>query len=160
MRLPDGHVVDIHGTVLNKIALWLQDDSNKPESGGFIVGYEHSHTGNISLEDVSQPCFIDKKTRVRFVIRDPRHYMFLKRARKQKSYYMGVWHTHPQRIPHPSSIDWNDWNETISIDKTGSNYVFFIIAGTVEWKLWAGDMKSGIITEIQECPKDDQGIYL
>ena len=158
--LPNGKVVDVLSTVLDEICKWIQDDCSKPESGGYIVGYQHEHTGNISLEAVSHPYPMDIRNRVKFDIRDPRHQVFLKKARFHKSYYMGVWHTHPQRIPVPSSIDWNDWNETMQSDKTGGQYVFFIIAGTDEWRLWVGDFTTGKIKEVYECEIDTSGIYI
>lgn len=160
MKLPDGNVVDVLSPVLEEIEKWVQDDISKPESGGYIVGYQHKNTGNISLEAVSHPYLLDVKNRVRFDIKDPRHQHFLRKAKRNKSYYMGVWHTHPQKVPVPSDIDWNDWGETIKSDTTGCRYVFFIIAGTDAWRLWVGDLSSGAITEIEECEKDSQGIYL
>ena len=72
---------------------------------------------------------------------------------------MGVWHTHPQGVPTPSSIDWDDWNATMKADKTGCQYVFFIIAGTDEWRLWVGDFQTMEITEAKEFMKDADGIY-
>ena len=56
--------------------------------------------------------------------------------------------------------DWNDWNETMHSDKTGCQYVFFIIAGTDEWRLWVGDLVTGTIQEAYECEKDTNGIYI
>ena len=73
---------------------------------------------------------------------------------------MGAWHTHPQTIPEPSTIDWNDWKETLKVDKTGSKFAFFLIAGIEKWKLWAGDFHTGIISELYECEKDSDGLYL
>ena len=73
---------------------------------------------------------------------------------------MGVWHTHPQRVPVPSDIDWNDWNETMRSDTTGCQFVFFIIAGTKEWRVWVGDLENGKIHELMECEKNTEGIYL
>lgn len=160
MKLPNGRVVDILSPVLDEIAKWLQDEGEKPESGGYIVGYQHAITGNVSLEAVSHPYFLDIKNRVRFDIRDPQHNVFLKKAQRRKSYYMGVWHTHPQSFPVPSSIDWNDWNETIRSDKTGCQYVFFIIAGVDKWRLWIGDLLTREIIEGQECLKDTRGLYI
>ena len=75
-----------------------------------------------------------------------------------KSYYMGVWHTHPQRIPEPSEVDWNDWYQTLREDKTGCNYIFFIIAGTHEARVWVGNFITMEILEIFECQKVE-GIY-
>ena len=95
--LPNGKVVDVLSPVLDEICKWIQDDCSKPESGGYIVGYQHEHTGNVSLEAVSHPYLMDIKNRVRFDIRDPRHQLFLNKAKRNKSYYLGVWHTHPQK---------------------------------------------------------------
>lgn len=154
MKLPNLKVVDILTSVFDEINNWLQDSVEKPESGGYVVGYQHKETGNISLEAVSHPYLMDIKNRVRFDIRDPRHNFFLKKAQRRKSYYMGVWHTHPQRIPIPSNVDWVDWYKTMQMDKTGSNYIFFIIAGTEEIRVWIGNSETKEIVEIFECEKE------
>lgn len=159
IKLPNGNVVDILCPVLVGIFKCIQNDTSKPESGGYIVGYQHEKTGNISLEDVSLPYMFDTKNRIYFEIRDPRHDLFLKKAQRNKSNYMGVWHTHPQSDPSPSSVDWEDWTATMHSDRTGSKYVFFIIAGTEKWRIWMGDINTGIITEGAECPKNATGIY-
>ena len=158
MQLPNGKVVDILTTVLDEISAWLQDNQDKPESGGYIIGYQHKDTGNIVLESVSVPHELDQKSRIRFDIKDPRHNLFLQRAQRKKSYYMGVWHTHPQDIPVPSPMDWEDWKQTLAVDKTGCDYIFFIIAGTVGTRVWVGYKKEKSIIEIEECQKTD-GLY-
>jgi len=158
--LPNGKVVDILSPVLNEIARWRQDDEEKAESGGYISGYQHQGTGNVSLEMVSVPHLSDVKNRIKYEIKDPAHKLFLKKARRKQSYYMGAWHTHPQRVPVPSAIDWKDWHESMQVDKTGCQFIFFIIAGTEEWKIWIGDFCSGEIFEGIECPKDSEGLYL
>ena len=66
---------------------------------------------------------------------------------------MGNWHTHPQERPIPSSVDLNEWHEIICKDTTGSEYAFFIIAGTTELRLWIGDYKTGIISEVYETKR-------
>lgn len=159
-ELPNGCVVDILDPVMDEIHKWIQDQPEKPESGGLLVGYEHQRTGNVSLEAVSTPCANDVRTRVRFEMRDPQHKAFLMKSKRKKSYYMGAWHTDPQTIPLPSKTDWKDWKETLRQDKTGCRYVFFVIAGTCEWRLWAGDSATGEITELHECKKNGEGLYL
>lgn len=159
IKLPNGKVADILSPVIATISRWIQDSAEKPESGGYIVGYQHQTSENISLEAVSPPFPLDSQTRIHFEIRDPKHILFLKRAKQKKSYYMGVWHTHPQADPAPSSVDWEDWIATMNSDKTGSRYVFFIIAGTVFWRIWVGDMETKEIIECEECAKDLTGIY-
>lgn len=160
IQLPNGNVVDILSQVFDEMFKWIQDDAVKPESGGYIVGYQHEKTGNISLEAVTHPYALDTRNRIRFDIRDPHHNMFLRKAQRRKSYYMGVWHTHPQSDPSPSSMDWEDWNATMRSDKTGSQYVFFIIVGNDNWNIWIGDMHTGRITKGAECIKDNYDMYL
>ena len=160
LYLPNGKTVDVLTPVLDEITKWTQVDKSTPEGGGYIVGYQHINTGNITLEAVSHPYLFDIKNRIRFDIKDFRHKLFLGRANRRKSYYMGVWHTHPQEIPFPSDIDWNDWNGTMRTDITGCQFVFFAIAGTKEWRIWAGDLKTGEIQELFECTRSSEGIYL
>lgn len=159
LKLPNNKVVDVLSPVLNEMYQWIQDADGKPESGGFIVGYRHIETGHISLETVSHPCILDTKERSRFNIKDPYHVFFLEKAKLNKSYYMGVWHTHPQLIPNPSSIDWKDWTDSLKEEKTGCEYIFFVIVGIKEWRVWVGDLENGIITEILECEKGNDGLY-
>ena len=159
MALPNGKVVDLLTPVLAEIQKWIQDEPGKPERGGFIVGYKHKETGNISLEEVSHPYLLDHKSRVHFDIKDPRHKAFLLKAQRKKSFYMGVWHTHPQSTPIPSDVDWEDWNQTLQTDRTGCEYVFFIIAGTDEIRVWVGNFENKSIEEILECPISKDGMY-
>lgn len=72
---------------------------------------------------------------------------------------MGVWHTHPQQIPVPSDIDWADWKDSLKEEKSGCEYIFFVIIGIKEWRVWIGDIKNGTICEIFECDKDKDGLY-
>jgi len=160
MILPNGRVVDILSPVLNEMYKWIQNEAAQPESGGYIVGYQHKSTGNVSLEAISVPGDQDIGNRIRFYIHDLKHQTFLKRASRRKSYYMGVWHTHPQSTPVPSSIDWEDWSATLTTDRTGCQYAFFIIAGTHEWRMWIGDFETKEIKEAFECPKGIDDIYI
>lgn len=156
MALPNGRVVDILTSVLDEISKWLQVEIDAPESGGYIVGYEHKDTGNVVLEKVSVPYTLDHRTRTHFDMRDPTHKIFLLKAKRQKSFYMGVWHTHPQKIPVPSITDWNDWKKTLESDKTGCDYIFFFISGTDYTRVWVGDSIDKKIVEIFECTKIDE----
>ncbi len=39
-------------------------------------------------------------------------------------------------------------------DKTACEYVFFFIAGTNAVRVWVGDFRHNLITEIFECEKE------
>lgn len=71
---------------------------------------------------------------------------------------MGVWHTHPQNIPIPSNVDWDEWSEILKKDRTGDKYAIFIIIGMQEFRIWVGDFDTRIIVEIFESASKD-GIY-
>lgn len=157
--LPDGRMLDVLTDVFDEMYKWLQRDNDSPESGGYIVGYQHEETGNVSLEKISYPYTGDYSNRVRFTIKDPQHQLFLLKERMRKSYYMGVWHTHPEDYPIPSSTDWEDWNSSIKKEISGCDYIFFIIAGRKQVRIWAGDVCSKSIAEIEECRKIG-GIYI
>lgn len=158
MKLPNGKVVDILPEVFKEISKWTQKESSDCESGGFILGYKHESTGNISLEFITTPKSGDISSRSRFILRDLKHNLIIKKAQEQKSYYMGLWHTHPQEIPNPSMIDMNDWKDTLLKDKSACEYIFFFIAGIEVMRVWVGDIKSKDIIEIYECDKVG-GIY-
>ena len=157
--LPDGRILDILAEVVYEISLWLQVASEEPEAGGYIIGYQHSRTGGVTLEFVTTPQPKDVRTRIRCDILDEAHFAFLERVKSNRSYYMGVWHTHPQKHPIPSSIDWKDWYVTIEANKTNCGYILFLIAGTESFKIWAGDIRSKNISMLDECHMED-GLYM
>ena len=153
MKLPNGKVVDILSSVFEEMEKWLKDTREKKEAGGYIVGYQHYETENITLEQISHPYKFDIQKPTFFSMKDPRHQYFLMKYKRKKSFYMGVWHSHPQMFPEPSLIDWRDWYGTLEVDRTGCEYVFFIIAGFRDVRIWVGDFKKKKIIEIFECKK-------
>ncbi len=158
-NLPNGETVDILSNVLQDMAEWIQDEKAKPESCGFILGYENNVTHNITLSEITFPQANDRRNRFFCQIVDRHHFEFLQKNKIKHNYYMGVWHTHPQKIPTPSHIDWKSWNDILKKDKTGCNYAFFVILGETEFRIWAGDFATKAISEIFEVNKQD-GIYM
>ena len=158
-RLPNGKVVDILSDVMVEISQWLQFDKSHPESGGYILGYQHGTTNNITLEFVTTPQKRDIRNRIKCVLRDFIHFKIINSARKNKSYYMGVWHTHPQTVPIPSNTDIQDWNSSLNAEKTGCEYIFFLIAGIEDVRIWVGDFTTKNIIEIFEKSMKE-GIYV
>ena len=125
--------------------------------------YQHAPSGtewvdNITISDITMPQNKDIRKRYFCKLLDKAHFKALKRSAKKGNYYMGVWHTHPQKKPTPSPIDWNDWNEILLKDRTGAKYAFFVIIGTNEFRVWIGDYNKKEIVEILETNISD-GIY-
>lgn len=157
--LPNGSTVDILTDVLHGMMKWIQAQDNQPESCGFILGYQNYRTHNITLSDITIPQAKDERKRFFCKLVDSSHFDLLQKSKHKKNFYMGVWHTHPQNIPVPSDVDWNDWNDILKKDKTASNYAFFVILGKVEFKVWVGDFTTQSIIEIKEA-KIEKGVYV
>lgn len=157
--LPDGACLDLLEQVLTTMAKWKQHQKDSTEAAGFLLGYQNKTTGNITVADITEPQPRDFRTRCFCMIKDATHYQKIKNSVAHKNFYIGVWHTHPQAVPEPSTVDWKDWHEAICKDKSGANYIIFIILGTSSFRVWVGDPVTKNIVEIQESPSFD-GIYL
>ena len=156
LGLPNGCVVDILEPVLSEIQTWLQITASTPESSGFLLGYKNRNTGNITICNLTIPQKSDERTRFFCRILDEAHFRVMSHYNKHEIYYMGNWHTHPQKNPIPSSVDQREWNEIIHNDVTGCEYAFFIIAGTTEFRIWIGDRKTKCICEALEVKLVDE----
>lgn len=156
--LPNGNVVDLLSEVLATMSDWKQRDPSTPESCGFILGYMNSETKNITLSSVTYPQHNAACSRVFCKLKTFFHFRQLRENEQKKNYYMGTWHTHPQRIPGPSTTDWSDWRETLEKDTTGCEFAFFIIIGLEEFRIWAGNLRTKEVVELVEAPMSD-GIY-
>jgi len=157
--LPNGNCIDILNNVFQSIKDYIQFEQNTPESAGFLLGYQNRITNNITISDFTVPHSMDIRSRFFCVIKDAFHFLAIKEKSKNQNYYVGVWHTHPQAIPEPSSVDWNDWNEALIKDKSGVDYLFFVILGTSEFRVWVGDPSNNRIVEILES-KTNREIYI
>lgn len=158
LNLPDGRTIDLLSEMLNKMIFWKQKEYHTPESCGFILGYKNRKTHNITISDITIPQKEDYRTRLFCKLLDELHFEFLKCSVKKGNYYMGVWHTHPQNVPVPSQIDWNDWYDVLEKDKTADKYAIFIIIGIKEFRIWVGDCTTKEIIEIFEADSKE-GIY-
>lgn len=156
-KLPNGKTIDLSQKLIKKLMTFRQYGVETPEAGGYLVGY-HMTNSNFVLEDITTPYTLDIRNRYRFILRDFRHKLHLIKLKRYGSFYMGVWHSHPQKIPEPSYVDLNDWKETVMTDKTGCRYIFFIILGYTHFRIWCGDLILNRITELNECRRVG-GIY-
>lgn len=156
--LPNGKVVDLLSEVLITMSDWKQSDSSSSESCGFILGYMNSETNNVTLSSVTLPKQNVFSSRIFCKLKTWVHFPQLRENERNKNYYMGTWHTHPQCIPSPSQTDWIDWRETLEKDTTGCEFAFFVIIGVEEFRIWAGNLQTKEIIELPEAPMSD-GIY-
>ncbi len=157
--LPNRKVLDINDQVLSQISKYTQDDLNSNESGGLLIGYTHINSKSIIIETITEPQLKDIGSRFSFSRKDTKHFRILNIFKKSKSDYLGTWHTHPQDIPVPSNTDINDWNDCLCRESTSNGYILFLIWGRKDFRLWAGDIKTKKIYELDEWPSCN-GMYI
>lgn len=129
---PSGRVL-VEGDVLERIGLYRQDKPFKPEAGGILLGYRRGP--HLHVTDLTIPQRGDQRTRFGFDRRDNRHQAYAL-ARWQQSGrqldYVGEWHTHPEKIPAPSTIDTREWK--IICASRADTMVFVILGnGDLDW---------------------------
>lgn len=112
--------------VSKKMNSFRQLGTASKESGGILIGERRGRYWVVT--DITTPMKRDIQSRGRFIRQDPGH---IKASRKigkiskNLRTYMGEWHTHPQSIPQPSSVDLASW-KSIEIE-IGSPLVFIIV---------------------------------
>ena len=133
-----------HGLTLyipdNIISLWAthqQTESNGTEQFGIIIGCSSEDKKTFWIESVTTPLTNDKSSRTYFEMLDKGHEAAVKDAfikSGSTSIFLGTWHTHPESIPVPSTIDKKDWK--ISINNNPGRQLFFVIVGTKQTRVF------------------------
>ena len=136
--------------VINIFKRFIQDDENKPEAGGILMGY-YIDDYSFYISDLSTPSENDKSSRFNFLRSFIDAQKFIERffkSSKGKKIYLGEWHTHPEKLPTPSSTDLQSFENQLKKNVLNSKYIFMIILGTEG--IYAGSYcKSGLINKTQ-----------
>ncbi|MBE0470898.1 MAG: Mov34/MPN/PAD-1 family protein [Methyloprofundus sp.] len=121
---PDGLVVfPVH--LLLRMESYKQSTSQLPESGGVFFGSMRGK--HIEITDISLPQPDDSQSRYRFARKSIHHFKQAVTFWEQSSgavSYIGEWHTHPENIARPSSVDLTEWKK-----KLPKRPVFLVIIG-------------------------------
>ena len=147
LRADSGEQVSIFTEiVLSDLEKYRQVEPDKPEAGGILLGTLSSNYSTMFVENISHPLDTDKRERYKF-FRSKKHNTIAEhywRSRNKTGTYHGLWHTHPEPIPSPSSVDLVDWGKALKTDHYYSNRLIFVIVGWRVLSLWSGSMKQGI----------------
>lgn len=109
------------------------------EAGGVLLGRHLLDSADVVVDEVTTPQDLDRRSRFGF-FRSARHEALArKRWQEQMSTiaYLGLWHTHPQEDPVPSSVDRADWQQAVSGDTFEGDRLFFPIIGTRRIRVWS-----------------------
>jgi integrative and conjugative element protein (TIGR02256 family) len=125
----------IEDSVLQLIKAERQLAPTAPEAGGILLGYRRNAHLHVTGATTPQPG--DTRSRTRFDRRDERHGMAAIAAWRKSGEtmdYLGEWHTHPERLPEPSSLDRSEWRK---ICARASTPMIFAICG-YDGAMWVG----------------------
>ncbi|MFM1999052.1 MAG: hypothetical protein RL204_999 [Bacteroidota bacterium] len=124
---------------------YVQDNSSKHEAGGVLLGRFIISSKNIIVDRVTVPLLGDKRSRTSFFRAAKSHQRVIDNAwlkTQGRINYLGEWHTHPENYPSPSNIDYSDWKRKLKSDVFWSRYLYFIIVGIKEVRVWEGDRRT------------------
>lgn len=125
----------VHESLFLNFNRFRQNNNSKPESGGILLGLRRGTHMEISL--ATSPFKEDVQSRYRFFRKDQQHEQVARENwKKSNGYidYLGEWHTHPENIPEPSSIDIAGWKTKARQNKHG--FFLGIIIGITG--IWVG----------------------
>jgi integrative and conjugative element protein (TIGR02256 family) len=131
----------ISSSTLINLLKYVQFQREDDESGGVLLGYIDASTNGLLIENATFPGGGDISSRTSF-FRSHRHQQdankWISQSLEKKGTQLGLWHTHPEKTPLPSSVDLKDYNNVVrnSILNSGITY---IIIGTETLGLWYGE---------------------
>ena len=145
----DGRLI-ITKAALRTMTAHSQLADSQPESGGVLLGRHLIDSCDIVIDEVTTPQATDKRKRFSF-FRSLSHNKKVKQRWNETngtSAYLGLWHTHPEAVPTPSTTDLNDWNKASKNDEYEGDSLFFIIVGMKEIGVWFKS-RLGVIQQLQ-----------
>lgn len=125
------------------------------EAGGVLLGRHLLDSNDLVVDEVTTPQEQDRLSRFSF-FRSRQHGVLAKKrwdATHSTMAYLGLWHTHPQADPTPSSIDRHDWEQAVAKDSFEGSRLFFPIVGTKRIRVWTKTRRG----HIQELPERGGG---
>lgn len=126
--------------VLQPLQQYRQLQPHQEESGGLLLGRRLKQGSHCVVDKLTEPNSCDKATRTTFH-RSFWHNVHAKREwRKSEGTQnlLGLWHTHPEAYPTPSSTDFNDWRRLLARKDNFGTEFFFLIVGTKAIYVWKG----------------------
>jgi len=126
-----------------------QNEPHMAEAGGVLLGRHLRDGSAIIVDAITTPLLDDQRSRARFFRAQSRHQAVIDEAWHASNgtcTYLGEWHTHPEPIPTPSTIDWADWQRRLRSDRF-SEPIFFVIVGIPGVAAWEGN-RSGVLKQL------------
>ncbi len=130
--------IKICQNVIESMRKYIQKGCLSKEAGGILIGKENMSNENLIINNITVPMKNDKRKYNRFFRNDEGHIAIFNELYKTSNKtvrYVGEWHTHPEAIPHCSSLDSNTW-EKISVNSSTKYDFYYIIIGYKAIRVW------------------------
>lgn len=134
--------------------LEFRQTHSEPEAGGILIGRRIQNSLDVIVDNVTIPGADDRRTRSSFFRSRRSHQRELDRAWRESgatSGYLGEWHSHPERQPHPSLIDYCGWARRL-MDRV-TEPLFFVIVGTEETRAWESQRRWALPRFVRLVPE-------
>lgn len=105
--------INIYNYIFDEIQSCIKINS-KNENGGILLGLHNLDNEEYFINNLTFPNSDDEMGKFFFVRKKTEHQKHIKKLWKESNgvlNYIGEWHTHPEKIPSPSSVDLNTWKE-------------------------------------------------
>jgi integrative and conjugative element protein (TIGR02256 family) len=123
---------------LQQMLAFAQHRCGDCEAGGVLLGRHLLDSCDVVVDEVTTPQSSDRRDRFSF-FRSSKHELEAHKRwveEKNTMAYLGLWHTHPEPDPSPSSVDRRDWIQAVSRDTFEGPRLFFPIIGTRSIGIW------------------------
>lgn len=127
-----GHIL-IEDAVMRLIRTHRQDQPTTAESGGVLLGFRRGSHLQVLL--ATPPGQDDWRSRTSFYRAAAGHQAAAQehwKAHGEAGDYLGEWHTHPEDVPTPSTIDLREWSIVMKRNP-GKPMIFLIVGRKEEW---------------------------
>ncbi|RED89167.1 Mov34/MPN/PAD-1 family protein [Cohnella phaseoli] len=146
--LPTNQRLKVNEEVIELLFSLAQDSLDALESGGILVGRILESSADYVIDDASVPMAKDVQKRNSFVRDSEGHQEYFDQHwahQEGRCFYLGEWHTHPEKVPKPSFIDQRGWRNLLNAKIQEQTTLFFIIVGIQRLVIWQGVNRNGRI---------------
>lgn len=137
--------IKISDQVIGIMNNYIQDNESTLEGGGVLLGRFIVDSKSIVVDKITEPMEGDIRKRTFFKRSEKNHQSYIDKEWEDsngKCNYLGEWHTHPELFPTPSTIDLKGWKKKLQNDVFSSRYLYFVIVGIKEIRIWEGDRRT------------------
>lgn len=121
------------------------------EAGGVLLG-RIGVGGDIRVDVATEPSKMDGRSRFWFRrARRPTQELIDSAWKESEGYrnYLGEWHTHPEGVPKPSSVDIDGWSKLAKRAEYEQDALIFLILGQRALRAWEIEQGQEVVVELE-----------